>query len=237
MQNKLLVAIVLVASILAVGPVAQAGTWPATPDHNVTLAMAPPGPAARTVVVPAQTEAKIELLSGIHSQVSHEGDLVTAQLVQPIYVGGEVALPAGSLLEGRITRVKQAGRMRRSAEMVLRFESITLPSGQDHPLSAILTYLKPSPSAKTYVDSEGFLKGTRVTPWKRIAAGFAGLGALGVIEGQLAGAAALGASLPIGGGALLGYAFLWPKGNEVHVPPDSTMRIRLRDSLTVRLPW
>ncbi len=190
-----------------------------------------------TVIVPAETEAEIQLLSGIHSQVSHAGDPFTAQLIRPITVNGKVALPAGSLIGGEIIRIRPAGRMRRPAELALRFDRVTLPDGQDQPISAILAGLDAMPQTDTQVDSEGILKGDRAGTWKRLAGGLIGLGAFSVIQTQFTSAAALGATLPIGGGVVLGYSFLLPKGNEVHLPPDTQMRIRLRSALTVRVAW
>jgi hypothetical protein len=68
-------------------------------------------------------------------------------------------------------------------------------------------------------------------------AGLLGLGTLAGLETQLAGAAALGATLPLGGGAVLSYAFFWPRGSDVHLPPDTCFRIRFHDPLTVRVAW
>ena len=157
--------------------------------------------------------------------------------LQAVYVNGRVALPTGSVIGGRITRIRPAGRMRRPAEMVLRFDSITLPDGQEEPCSAGLSGLD-SPLPKTVeLDSEGQLRGSRGFSWKRLAGGFFGLGTFAFAEAQLASAAALGASLPIGGAAVLGYTFLIPRGNEVHVPPDTRFRIRLHQPVTVRVAW
>jgi hypothetical protein len=41
----------------------------------------------------------------------------------------------------------------------------------------------------------------------------------------------------VGGVALLGYAALWPKGNDVNVPPQTQCRIRLNYPVTVRVQW
>jgi hypothetical protein len=189
------------------------------------------------LTVPAQTEAAIQLLSGIHSQVSHVGDPVTAELLQPVYVNGRVALPSGSVIGGRITRIKPARRMRRPAELVLKFDSITLPDGQEEPCSAGLSGLD-SPLPKTVqLDSEGHLRGSRGFSWKRLAGGFFGLGTFAFAEAQLASTAALGATLPVGGAAVIGYTFLIPRGNDVHVPPDTRFRIRLHQPVTVRVAW
>jgi hypothetical protein len=87
------------------------------------------------------------------------------------------------------------------------------------------------------LDSEGQLKGTKPISWKGITGGLLGLGTLASLETQLASAAALGATLPLGGGAVLGYAFLWPRGSDVHLPPDTRFRIRLHHPLTVRVAW
>jgi hypothetical protein len=217
------------------------GGPPAAPatDTGFSTPSPRPAPSGREglLTVPAHTEAAVQLLSGIHSRVSHVGDPVTAELLQPVYVNGRVALPTGSVVEGRITRIRQAGRLRRPAELVLKFDSITLPDGQEEPCSAGLSALE-SPHPKTVeLDAEGQLKGSRGVSWKRLAGGALGLGTLAFAEAQLASTAALAASLPIGGGAVLGYTFLIPRGNEVHVPPDTRFRIRLYHPVTVRVAW
>jgi hypothetical protein len=227
-------------AVLGISSLALAGARPpeGTSDESpIVLQRAPATPAPATVVVPAETEAKIQLLSGIHSGVSHVGDPFAAQLVNPISVGGQIVLPAGSLIGGRITSIRPAGRMRRAAELGLRFELVTLPDGKEQPISALLTEMQPLPRTHTEVDSEGVLKGTGVGTWKRLTGGFLGLGAISALGTKIAGVAALGITVPVGGGAVLGYSFLVPKGNDVHVPPETQMRIRLRQPLTLRLDW
>jgi hypothetical protein len=189
------------------------------------------------LTIPAETEAPIQILSGIHTRVNHVGDRIAAQLSRPVYVQGQVALPRGSLLEGRITALRAGRRLRRGGELRLRFETITLPDGQVRPISAILTALENPESLNLELDSEGELKGASRFPWKQLTHGFAGVGLLAGLQSQLVSAATLGATLPAGGGATLAYAFLWPRGNDVHIPPDTQLRIRLNHSLTVRLPW
>jgi len=127
--------------------------------------------------------------------------------------------------------------MRRPAELGLRFELVTLPDGQNQPISALLTSLEAMPRTHTAVDSEGVLKGTNAGTWKRLTGGLLGLGVFTAIETQIASTAALGITLPLSGGAVLGYSFLVPKGNDVHVPPETQMRIRLRHPLTLRVDW
>ena len=213
---------------------------------NSRCASAPPNatgqPASRlparavdvlTLTVPAETEAAVELLSGIHTQVNRAGDPIVAELLQPVYVNGRVALPEGSLLEGRITRVQPARRLRRPGQLALRFETIILPDGQARPIAAGVAALDNPASLKVRVDAEGHLKGTKVFPWRKFTGGLLGLGALATVQTGFVGAAVLGALLPVGSGATLAYAFLWPRGNEVHVPPETRFHIRLDYPLTV----
>ena len=236
MLRPVAIALILLSSALPALAAAPPEVRSAASDRTLSLARAPQHPE-RTLTVPAETEAAIQLLPGIHSRVSHVGDPVTAEVLDPIYVDGQIALPAGTLIDGRITRIRPAGRMRRPAEMALRFEHVTLPDGQNQPLSALLAELDAPARARTRLDSEGILKGTRTLPWKYLAGGMVGLGVLGAIEAPLASAAVVGVTLPLGGGAVVGYSLLFPKGNDVHVPPDTPMRIRLRTPLTVRVAW
>lgn len=200
-----------------------------------------PSPAAHslpsfpTLTIPAETEAAAQILSGIHTQVSHVDDRIVARLLRPVLVNGRVALPSGTLLGGRITRVQPARRLHRPAELALRFEEITLPDGDVEPITAVLASLDNPPQMKTRVDSEGYLKGGR--SWKGVAGGLTALGIFAAAKATISGAASLSPILPAGGVGLLGYEMLWRRGSEVHVPPQTRCRIRLDFPLTVHVPW
>lgn len=186
------------------------------------------------LTVPGGTEISVHLLSGIHTQVNHVDDPVRALLLHPVYINGHIALPSGSLLDGRITKIRSAGRLNRPAELSLRFERIILPNGQAEPIRAALTRLNTPRSAKTRLDPEGILKGSQAFSWKRVVGGLAALGTFTTAKVTLAGSAALAPLLPVSGAAVVGYAFVWPRGNEVHLPPETPARIRLVLPLTVR---
>ncbi len=190
-----------------------------------------------TLTVPAETEASVQLLSGLHTQVSRLDDPVKAELIRPIYVNGRVALPRGTLLDGRVTQIRSAGRLGRAAEIGFRFETITLPDGQEQPVAAFLTGLDDAVAGKTRLDSEGNLKGPGGSTWKRIAGGLLALGAVSTAGVSVAGTTALATILPVGGSAVFGYALILPRGGEVHIPPDTRLRVRLHDDLTVRVHW
>jgi hypothetical protein len=194
------------------------------------------GPAP-TLTVPADTEAAVTMLSGLHTRVNQVNDPVTARLRQPVYVGGQLAFPPGSLLNGRVTRVQLSGHMHHPAELGFRFESITLPDGETEPISAVLAALDKPGLPKARLDSEGTLIGTRGFSLKGLVGGVAALGVFGVGKAAIASSSAVSTIVPLGGAAVLGYAALWPRGNDVNVPPQTDCRIRLNYPVTVRVPW
>jgi hypothetical protein len=164
-------------------------------------------------------------------------DLIQARLLEPVYVNGQVALPLGTLVDGRITSIRSARRLNRPAELLLRFERVTLPNGQAEPIRAELAAFDNPGPPKSRLDSEGHLKGTRAFSWKVFVGGFAALGTLVAAKASFASSAALAPWAPAGGAALLTYAFVWPRGNDVHLPPQTRCRIRLNLPLTVRVQW
>jgi len=229
----------LVAGSLALGAWAQESE-----PHSVLMRRAelpakalssPATPSALTV--PADTEVSVEMLSGIHTRISRVNDLVTARLLQPVYVNGHVVLPSGSLLDGRITMVRPSGRMHRPAELGLKFESVLLPDGRSESMAAVLSALEKSNQLHLRLDAEGHLIASRDFSWKSLLAGFAGLGAFGGIRAASASTAALSKVLPMSAGAWLGFEMLVPRGRDVNLPPDTLCRLRLNYPLTVRVAW
>jgi len=195
------------------------------------------GRADDTLTVPADTEASVQLLSGLHTQVSRLDDPVKAELIRPVYVDGRVALPRGTLLDGRVTQIRSAGRLGRAAEIGFRFETITLPDGQEQPIAAFLTGLDDGLVGKSRLDSGGHVRGPGGSTWKKIAGGLLALGAVSTAGVSVAGATALTTILPVGGSAVVGFAMILPRGGEVHIPPDTRLRVCLKNDLTVRVHW
>src|SRR6516162_10895798 len=145
-----------------------------------------------TLTIPAETRATVELLSGIHTRFIRVDDPIKAQLLQPVVIDGRVALPPGTLLDGRVTAVRSAGRLNRAAELALRFEQVALPDGDVEPIVAVLAIAPPH----TRLDREGHLKGARSVSWKGLAGGIAAIGSFAVAKATLAGSGAFWPILP-----------------------------------------
>jgi hypothetical protein len=236
-MGRVLTAITLIG-FLAISALAQEDQVPvALPHRSGPAPTRSESPISReTVTVPAETQVSIQMLSGIHTQVNRANDLVTARLLQPVYVDGRVALPSGSILDGRITMIRNSGHVHRPAELGLRFDKIVLPDGHAAPMAGVLAMMDNSSKLDLHIDAEGHLTGGRALSWKGFIGGV-GLGGFGVIRAVASGATAVSMSLPLAGAVLIGYEILWPKGHEVNLPPATRCRIRLNYPLTVRISW
>lgn len=190
-----------------------------------------------TLTVPAETEVNVQMLSGIHTRINRVDDLVMARVLEPVYVNGRMALPPGTLLDGRITMIRPSGHIHRSAELGLRFDRILLPDGEEKPITGVLTQAEMPKSLNLRLDAEGHLTGNRGLSWKSLFGGAAAFGTFGALKVAAVTGSAATWALPMGGAALIGYEVFWPHGQEVNLPPDTRCRVRLSYPLTVRVMW
>ena len=224
--------------VLALAFAALAQDFPSAPlSHRYSEGDRATAAERVTLTVPADTEVKVQVLSGIHSQINHVNDPVVAEVLKPVVVEGKIALPPGSLLDGHITVIRNAGHMHRAAELGLRFDRITLPDGEEKPVAAVLAALEHPEFLDIHLDQEGHLTGNHTVPWKTLVGGFTALGTYGALKIAAVGSASASLALPLGGAALISYEAFWRRGHEVNLPPDTECRLRLNYPVTVHLPW
>jgi hypothetical protein len=229
---------ITVIGFLAITAWAQESEAPVALPHRSGLGSARTESSTRSdkVTVPAETQVSIQMLSGIHTRINRPNDLVTARLLQPVLVDGRVVLPSGSILDGRITMIRNSGHVHRPAELGLRFDKIVLPDGQAEPMAGVLAVMDKSSKLDLHIDAEGHLTGGRARSWKTLIGG-GGLGSFGAIKAAASGATAVSMGLSLAGAAAIGYEILWPRGHEVNLPPETRCLIRLNYPLTVRVSW
>lgn len=142
------------------------------------------------VTLPAGTTIRTQLTLALSSKTNETGDHFTAEVTEPIFVGGQETIPSGSTVDGRITMVEKPGRAKGVAEMRLTPETITTPDGRQYSISAALQNADGAPGVRL-ADNEGTLKGEGKD--KKKAAEESGIGAgagagIGAIAGGGAGA-------------------------------------------------
>jgi hypothetical protein len=228
------VAFVLLSAFAAFG---QDYTTTSPLSHRDSMGESTARSEGAALTVPAETEVNVQVLSGIHTHINHVNDPVIAEVLKPVYVQGKLALPSGSLLDGHITMIRNAGHMHHAAELGLRFDRITLPDGEEKPVAAVLAALEHPEMLDIHLDQEGYLTGNRATSWKALFGGVTALGTFGALKIAAVGSAGASLALPLGGAALISYETLWRRGREVNMPPDTQCRLRLNYPLTVHIPW
>ena len=132
--------------------------------------------------VPAGTMLHCRTTQTLTTKLNFQGDAFTISVAEPVTINGRVAIPVGSTLAGRITRMERPGRIKGVGQMRLTVEQITLPDGRSFPLGATLMTAYGADNVKV-VGSEGLVKGpsSRVPDFEEIGAGTAGGTLLGLI--------------------------------------------------------
>lgn len=134
------------------------------------------------IAVPAGTLLHCRTTETLTTKLNSQGDAFTIGVAEPVAINGGVAIPAGAMLAGRITRMERPGRIKGVGQMRLAVEQITLPDGRTFPLAATLMTAYGVDNVKV-VDSEGLIKGprSRTPDIEEIGAGTAGGTPLGLI--------------------------------------------------------
>jgi hypothetical protein len=109
----------------------------------------------------AGTACKILLLGNVSASKSKAGDAIQARLLEPVLVNSRVAIPAGSLFEGKVVKKTPPRWGSRAGSLYLTFTGLTLPGGNLIPISASLTGAELDRRSHTKIDSEGQLHGER----------------------------------------------------------------------------
>jgi hypothetical protein len=154
-----------------------------------------------TLTIPAGTTIETALGTLLTTKGSEEGDPFVAKVVEPIFNGGEQVVPAGSMLHGHVSFVRDPGRVKGKAQMRLVADKIVTNDNVEFVLSAGLQDAKGAEGAKV-TGEEGTLQG----PGKGVkgAATDAAVGAgVGAATGAIA-AGGTGSLYGLGIGAVTG---------------------------------
>ena len=115
-------------------PVAQttpapAATVPPPPSQSASA------PAAQTVTLPAGTTVPVTLMSVVKSKSSKPGDSVRAVVAFPVTVGSQLAIPAGTYVEGVIVSAQAKPLSNQAPTFNVHFTRLVFSNGYSVPLS------------------------------------------------------------------------------------------------------
>jgi hypothetical protein len=113
--------------------------------------------AQTSAPVPAGTALMVRLETTLATFSNRAGDPFRGSITQPVVVHGQTLLPAGTVVEGRVTKVSEPRRISGKPTIGILPEAVILPSGERYYLDATLTDTNIPGSD---VNSEGQFKGS-----------------------------------------------------------------------------
>jgi hypothetical protein len=183
------------------------------------------------------TQVHLTLLSGISSAIAKDGDPFVAIVADPVYLGSQLLLPAGTRLNGIIGTVEKARHfsiLRGQAYMNLTFRSIEVDSRLIPVQMSIITIEQPHGQADGKRRKDLKIEEGQVVQEKHD------------IKGDI-----VGATIGTGGGTLIGAVFshvargfgfglagsaayiVARKGKDLDLPAQTGMVIRMDNTITV----
>ena len=218
----------LIASIALIGGVLHLFDFNAQAQDSRPRYSSPQS-SERAWTLPSDTVVSVQMNTTLSSRTARVGDKFIATVTVPAYVNGQTVIPAGSIVEGRVTQVTPAKRMNRSGTIGIDFDDIVFPNGSRVGLVGSLT--SADPDTRRHIDDESRVSGHGNN---RPAVFIGGGGAIGAVLGGIAGG---GKGAVLGGvaGAGAGVAgVLLAKGEEAQVPAGTPFGVQLKQSLIIR---
>lgn len=166
--------------------------------------------------IPAGTKIRVRMDNEINSKASSVDDTFTATVSESVVVRGAEILPAGAIIEGRITEVTPAGFGKKDGKFKVKFEKLRLPGGAERVIDAELADLN-SQKSSNFFSTIAIIGGTAIGALIGAAAD-SGKGAL------------IGAGLGAGAGT---SAILLKKGKEERIKANEEFGIRLNKDVTL----
>jgi hypothetical protein len=215
-----------------------------------------------TMPVPTQSQADVDppsgenylylrLLTPMKSQVIARGASIEAVVSRPYCNADHVLLyPAGTKLEGMVSKSKSAGWMKRNGALLVSFHSALTPDGTTSSLSATVAEVEAAGHQALAIGQEGDIKATTSilnqlraplsligpstsltdsTAWSRAGNGDKGFGLLGAGAAQASAATAVGFGYY--GAAMQIYNAFIAKGSNVELPANTPILLRVIDEV------
>jgi type IV secretion system protein VirB10 len=174
--------------------------------------------------IPQGAHVMLRMENSISTRTAKDGDYVYLRTGSPISVAGHIILPVGSYVQGVVTNAKRSGRVKGRAELAIRLETITLPSGPVYRFSPKLTSVDTGAGDQKVAGKENSVQ--EGPNHGQDAARIAILAGSGASIGAIVDRSAQGAGIGAGAGAAVGLAtVLLTRGREVELRQGSSLDV------------
>jgi hypothetical protein len=181
--------------------------------------------------IPQGAHCLLRLVNSVSTRTASEGDYVYFRTATPIVANSQVVVPEGSYVQAVVTQSKRAGRVQGRAELAIRIETLTLPSGKVVKVTPHLNSVD-SEGTEQKVDKEGMVKqgGSKGADAGRIAT----TGGMGAAIGGMTDRSWRGAGIGAGAGAGVGLAtVLLSRGKEVELRQGATVDVTFERAIPI----
>ena len=196
-----------------------------------------PDPAAPSVdsekpmlTIPVGTRIPLSLKQAISTKTARDGDPVYAETAFPYVVNDRVVIPAGTYVQGKVTRVQRGGHVKGRAELLVHFTSMIYPSGYTVMLGGSVENT-PGAEKTSMKDSEGTIRQDSDVG-KKVGAAAQGAGTGAVIGAITNGGKGAGIGAGIGGVAGLAIGML-SRGADVRLERGTSIEMEIQREITV----
>src|SRR5215475_5001608 len=183
------------------------------------------------------TQIHLQLLTDISTGAAKDGDPFMAIVTEPVAMGDQLVLPAGTRVHGVVTTINKARRFslfKGEAYLNLSFRSVEIDSRLIPVQMSLLSIAKPSKDGEASRRKDVKITEGQVVEQKHdikgdLIAGTVGTGG-GTLVGTIFSHAARGFGIGLAGSAVYVLA---RKGKEVDLPAKSGMIVRMDSTITV----
>jgi type IV secretion system protein VirB10 len=218
-------------TLLLACPLTLAFAQQASQNDQKQVVSADEPAAPGKIVVPSGTQIPLALKQAISTKNAKVGDAVYAETNFPITINDRVVIPAGTYVQGRISEVRRAGRVKGRAELLMHFTTLVYPSGYTALLPGAVENL-PGAEKQEVKGQEGTVR--QDSEKGKDAGTIAQTAGTGAVIGGLAGQGLKGAGIggAAGAGAGLGWALL-TRGSDVMLPVGTSVQMVLQRPLVL----
>jgi hypothetical protein len=201
----------------------------------------------------AENYLRLRLLTPLKSQMIAGGASIEAVVSQPYYNSAHLLLyPAGTKLEGTVSKAKSADWMKKNGALLFSFDSVLKPDGTASSLNATVTQVEAAGYQDLAIGEEGDVKATtslftqlraplslispsralsdstvNKTAWSRAGEGHKGFGLVGA--GAVQASAATATGFGYFGAAMKIYNAFLAKGSNVELPANTPILLRVSE--------
>jgi len=188
--------------------------------------------AASAAEIPKGAHTLLRLVNSVSTRTAREGDYVYLRTATPIVAAGAILVPVDSYVQGVVTHSRRSGRVKGTAELGIRIETLTLPSGKTIQMAPSLTSVDAEGSDQKVVGKESQVQ--QGTSHGDDAVRIAGTGGMGAAIGGMADRSWKGAGIGGGAGSALGLApVVLTRGREVELRQGSTIDVVFDRPVTI----